>query len=74
MSTSTPRPVVAWSSTQDRLPLWIMVAVAVTTFRLTSGEALAGVVRPLIEAPVLVAGVYVSLSLRRRLPAACPSR
>ena len=36
------------------------------TFGVTSGQALAGVVGPLIEVPVLVALVYVSLAARRR--------
>jgi arsenite transporter len=40
--------------------------VAIATYGATSGQALAGVVGPLIEVPVLVALVYVSLALRRR--------
>ena len=44
----------------------LAIAVAIGTFGVTSGQALAGVVGPLIEVPVLVALVYVSLSAARR--------
>ncbi|MCV7102536.1 ACR3 family arsenite efflux transporter [Mycobacterium palustre] len=45
----------------------LAIAVAISTYGATSGQALAGVVGPLIEVPVLVALVYVSLALRTRL-------
>lgn len=45
----------------------LAIAVAIATYGAASGQALAGVVGPLIEVPILVALVYVSLALRTRL-------
>jgi ACR3 family arsenite transporter len=46
----------------------LAIAVAIGTFGVTSGQALAGVVGPLIEVPVLVALVYVARWARRFFP------
>jgi ACR3 family arsenite transporter len=50
----------------------LAIAVAIATYGASSGQALAGVVGPLIEVPVLVGLVYVSLALRSRFSAAEP--
>ncbi len=45
----------------------LAIAVAIGVFGVTSGEALAGVVGPLIEVPALVALVYLALYLHSRM-------
>lgn len=44
----------------------LAIAVCIGVFGATSGQALAGVVGPLIEVPVLVALVYAALAVRNR--------
>lgn len=45
----------------------LAIAVSIGVWGVTSGQALAGVVGPLIEVPVLLALVYLALYLRKRM-------
>lgn len=49
----------------------LAIAVCIGTFGTLSGQALAGTVGPLVEVPVLLGFVYISLWLRNRVQFSC---
>ncbi|WP_024795027.1 ACR3 family arsenite efflux transporter [Tomitella biformata] len=60
---------VAMSMTAAGNNFELAIAVSIGTFGVASGQALAGVVGPLIEVPILVGLAYLSLTLRKRFKA-----
>lgn len=60
------RRTVAMAMTAAGNNFELAIAVAIGTFGVASGQALAGVVGPLIEVPILVGLAYVALALRKR--------
>ncbi|WP_024794926.1 ACR3 family arsenite efflux transporter [Tomitella biformata] len=64
------RRTVAMAMTAAGNNFELAIAVAIGTYGIASGQALAGVVGPLIEVPILVGLAYFSLTLRKRFRSA----